>query len=80
MLPDELVSADLTGDQLVRSIKAVEAESPPEWRAVRLKISADDRGRAWLDLLLKRLAEANPSATAPADETPVEPLSMRRAA
>ncbi len=76
VLPDELVSVDLTGDQLVRSIKSVEAETPPEWRAARMKLSADDRGRAWFDLLLKRPAAVAWRTTASTDES----LPMRRAA
>jgi hypothetical protein len=80
VLPNELISVNLTGDLLVRSIKSVEAESSPEWTVVRLKISADDRGRAWFDLLLKRPVEAHPSRSASMDETPTETLPMRRAA
>ncbi len=79
LLPDMPVSINLPGDQLVRAIAALEKESPTGWQVVRLKASADDRGRAWFDLLLKNRHPANQVAE-PSSVAACQPYSRLRAA
>ncbi len=75
VLPDGSLPSELSGDRLADCIEALEAGQADGWEVVRVKVSADDHGRSWLDVLVKRPASAAQTETAPD-----RPLRLHRAA
>ena len=75
VLPDGSLPSELSGDRLADCIEALEAGQAEGWEVVRVKLSADDHGRSWLDVLLKQPASASQTETAPD-----RPLRLHRAA
>ena len=80
ILPDDSLRTELSGDQLTRCIGALEARQCDAWQIVRVKLLADNQGRSWFDVLLKRNAQAGTVEPEPAGEAFAKPLRIFRAA
>ncbi len=81
VLPEGALPAELPGDRLVECIETLEASQSAGCAVVRVKLSADDQGRSWFDVLVKRsAAAAEQSEPQPGESCSNPPLRIVRAA